>query len=236
MSAIADVAAMITAAGAPLLFIDTCSLLDIVRGQRDEFTPDNARAAVKIVELIEAGKLTLVLPQQITIELQDNLADVQKDGTKSVRGLNDRVTQMHEVMAAFGGVGPVIALPAPQHYEALADAVVARYLAKAHISDTTPTAMEKAGQRVITATAPARTGKQSFKDCLVLESCIETLAAARALGFAAGAHFMSTNVAEYADSMKKGLHPQLVAEFTALGLDFSKNFLELRYAPTIASL
>ena len=87
MSAIADVAAMITGAGAPLLFIDTCSLLDIVRGQRDEFTPDNARAAVKSVELIEAGKLTLVLPQQITIELQDNFADVQKDGTKSVQGL-----------------------------------------------------------------------------------------------------------------------------------------------------
>jgi len=90
MSAVADVAASIVAAGAPLLFIDTCSLLDIVRGQRDAFTRDQATAAVTIIDLIEAGKLSLVLPEQITNEMADNFQGVQKDGTKSIRALNDR--------------------------------------------------------------------------------------------------------------------------------------------------
>lgn len=236
MSAVADVAAAITAAGSPILFVDTCSLLDIVRGQRDAFTRDQARAAVTIVELIEAGKLTLVLPEQIINELNDNFANVQKDGTASIKGINDRVRQVHEIMVAFGGNGPGIALPIPGDYKALSNAVVARFLAKSSISDTTEAAKQKAGQRVITATAPAATGKQSYKDCLVLECCIETLVVARALGFGAGAYFMSTNVAEYADSTKKVLHPQLAAEFTALGLEFTKSFLELRYTPAIATL
>lgn len=236
MSAVADVAASIVAAGAPLLFVDTCSLLDIVRGHRDAFTREQAQAAVTIIDLIEAGKLSLVLPEQITNELSDNFADVQKGGTATIRSLNDRVRQMHDIMMAFGGMGPAIVLPVPTDYETLADAVVARYLAKSSIADTTEAAKQKAGQRVITATAPAATGKQSYKDCLVLEACIETLSAARSLGFGAGAHFISTNVAEYADGAKKTLHPQLVPEFASLGLDFAKSFLELRYSPAIAAL
>lgn len=65
MTAIADVAAAIAAAGAPLLFTDTCSLLDIVRGQREGFGADHAGAVIRIIDLIEAGQITLVLPEQI---------------------------------------------------------------------------------------------------------------------------------------------------------------------------
>lgn len=236
MSAVTDVAASIVAAGAPLLFIDTCSLLDIVRGQRDAFTRDQAMAVVKIIDLIEAGKLSLVLPEQITNELTDNFQEVQKDGTKSISALNDRVRQMHEIMMAFGGTGPAIALPNPTDYTTLADAIVARFLAKSIITDTTTTATHRAAQRVITATAPAASGKQSYKDCLVLESCLEALSAVRSLGFSAGAYFLSSNIAEYGDAAKKTLHPQLVTEFAAHGLDFAKSFLELRYMPAIAAL
>lgn len=236
MSAVADVAASIVAAGAPLLFIDTCSLLDIVRGQRDAFTRDQATAAVTIIDLIEGGKLLLVLPEQITNEMADNFRGVQKDGTKSIRALNDRVRQMHEIMMAFGGTGPAIVLPAPADYENLAGAILARYLAKSSIAGTTKSATHKAAQRVITATAPAASGKQSYKDCLVLESCLEVLSAARLLGFGADAYFLSSNIAEYGDAAKKTLHPQLATEFSVHGLDFVKSFLELRYTPAIAAL
>lgn len=236
MSAVADVAASIVAAGAPLLFVDTCSLLDIVRGYRDAFTLDQAQATMTIIDLIEAGNLSLVLSEQIKNELNDNFLRVQKDGTASIRSLNDPVRKIHDIMIAFGGTGPAIVLPAPTDYETLANVVVARYLAKSSTADTTEAAKQKAGQRVITATAPAATGKQSYKDCLVLETCIETLAAARSLGFSAEAYFMSTNLAEYGDATKKTLHPQLVPEFASLGLDFARSFLELRYMPTIATL
>lgn len=236
MTSVAEVATAIASAGVPVLYLDTCALLDIVRGHRDAFGRDHARAAVKLVELVEAKSLTLVLPEQITNELTDNFAEVQKSGTASIAALNAKVQQMHEIMLAFGAVAPAPALPAPSAYEMLADNLVARYLSVAITADTTDQAIQKASQRVITATAPAATGKQSFKDCLVLEGCFETLAAARALGFGAAAHFMSTNLAEYADPAKKALHPQLVGEFAGLGLEFAKNFLELRYMPAIAVL
>lgn len=236
MTSVADVATAIASAGVPLLYLDTCALLDIVRGHRDAFGRDHARAAVKLVELVEAKSLMLVLPEQITNELTDNFAEVQKSGTASIATLNARVQQMHEIMLAFGAVAPAPTLPAPSVYETLADNLVARYLSAAITADTTDQAIQKASQRVITATAPAATGKQSFKDCLVLESCFEALAAARALGFGAAAHFMSTNLTEYADPAKKALHPQLVGEFASLGLEFARNFLELRYMPAIAAL
>jgi hypothetical protein len=87
MTSVAEVATGIASAGVPLLYLDTCALLDIVRGHRDAFGRDHARAAVKLVELVEAKSLTLVLPEQITNELTDNFAEVQKSGTASIAAL-----------------------------------------------------------------------------------------------------------------------------------------------------
>lgn len=231
-----EAAALIVEKGVPVVYIDTCSILDLIRGQRDAFNGDQASAAVHLISLAEVDKLTLAFPQQVMTEFRGNIVDIRKNGQRSIDDINTKLTQIFATMQAYGLIVPQVTQISGIGYVAAADSVINRLMAVSLVTEATPEANNKAMQRVIDGRAPAASAKQSAKDCLVLESVIETLTAARAASFAAPAFFLSANVAEYGDETKRVLHADLSPEFGALNMSFAKSYLELRYNPAIAAL
>lgn len=230
-------AAAINALNGPIVYIDTCSLLDLARG-RDTFSSDHARASVDILQMAEARQIAVVLPGQVISEFHARLAEVRDTGRRSVDQANERIMQMAGILQAYGaalaqghqltGVG----------FLAAADTVLARYLTIAIVSDTTQETTSRAVQRTLAGQAPAAPGKDAFKDCVVIESCYDTLNRLRAVTNAQPAFFLSANTAEYAEptTNKRGLNLQLVPEFGALGMTYAVNFLELRYSSPLHAL
>lgn len=231
-----DAARLIVQTDGPVVYIDTCSILDLIRGQRDAFNGEQAEAAVYLIDLAEAQKLSIALPQQVMTEFADHIADIRKNGERSIDNIGAKVTQIFATMHAYGSAVQAMPQMSGVGYVAAADAVINRLMAVSVVSTTTPEANNKAMQRVVDGRAPAASAKQSAKDCLVMESVIETLSIARATGFTAPAYFLSANIAEYGDETRRVLHADLVPEFTALNMNFAKNYLELRFDQTIAAL
>lgn len=255
----------IAARRGPVVYVDTCSIIDLIRGLRDK-PKDNhnvvhAKAAMHIIKLAELKKLTIILPQQVLNEFRDNFADAREKALNSLKRLNEEKTYLLEIKKIYGAEVPGIPDVSLEQFAAICDKVVDRLRAVAVVSETTVAAKTKAADRTLRGQAPATTSKQSFKDCLVLESCYATLATARAMNFDASAFFLSSNVSEYYQhdsSPKLGelpkpgelptlsgsqksvtlrrLHSQLVDEFSALRLEAASNFGELRGKQSIKDL
>jgi hypothetical protein len=231
-----EAAAVIAAKGTPVVYVDTCSILDLIRGQRDVFNSDQAGAAVYLVGLAEEGRLTLALPEQVITEFTSNAVEVRLGGERSINDVSRKVAHIFATMQAYGLAIPALPQISGVEYVTAADAVINRLLTAAVLFSRTAEATEKAMQRVVDGRAPATSAKQSAKDCLVVESVFEVLSLARAAGFVAPAYFLSANVTEYGDVTKRVLHPDLTSEFEALSMAFAKNYLELRFDQTIATL
>jgi hypothetical protein len=84
--------------------------------------------------------------------------------------------------------------------------------------------------RVSGPRAPAKKGKESVKDCVIIENYLQLIMRARVQGLAEKALFLTSNTADYADATSRGLHLDLAADFGNAALDFATDFVKARFA------
>ena len=78
-------------------------------------------------------------------------------------------------------------------------------------------------RRVTQARTPARRGKQSIKDCVILETYLEHIQLLRNAGRNAPAIFVSSNTQDYASENRTTIKDDIKSEFQALNLRFAPN-------------
>ena len=73
------------------------------------------------------------------------------------------------------------------------------------------------------AQAPARKGKDSLQDCVVLETYLEAVGELRRHGLTTPVVFLSSNTNDYSESStkKSELHPGLLPQFAALDMQYA---------------
>ena len=79
-----------------------------------------------------------------------------------------------------------------------------------------------AHSRLINGYAPAKKGKQEYKDCVIVEQYLSLCRELRLGGLSTWCGFVSSNVNDY--GTPAGLLPPLDADFAAVGLTFAVNF------------
>jgi hypothetical protein len=90
------------------------------------------------------------------------------------------------------------------------------------VSQTTDIA-SRAFNRVSRAITPARRGKDSMKDCVVIETYLDIIATLRSAGLRTPIVFASSNTKDYAQENSSRLKSDLAAEFTALNIEYAPN-------------
>lgn len=103
---------------------------------------------------------------------------------------------------------------------ARARALLDRFVAGALPTDSE--VAQLAAKRMQRALAPARRGKDSFKDCVVVESYLAATRALRDAGLNAPIVFASSNIKDFTDNGT--LRPELAQEFAAIDLVYAPNF------------
>lgn len=223
MSLPATELARIVALGAPILCLDTCSVLDVMRDPtRESVRAHDAQAAVDLLLAAETKtKLIALWAEQANFEFHDNLQSVEDDATKGVKKLQEQVKRVDAVAAVFGATGSASTHHLASHVTR-ARAVVDRWI---HAVAAVPQGGHVASlalARVNRAITPARKGKDSAKDCVVIETYLEAVGALRAAGALMPIVFASSNVNDYCDAARV-LKPDIAREFAALNLEFAPN-------------
>ncbi len=229
---VAEAVRRVVVAGAPVLCLDTSALLDLMRDPtREKFSGAHASAALYLLARAEASPpaLSLLLAEQVDFELNDHMDEIQRESERAVQRLDDTLNQTLGIIAAHGLVVPTTLTLSALGFPAAARANVVRFVSVAHTVREDDVCVTRARDRVRLGRAPATRAKQSFKDCLIIETYLHIARELRAAGFAEKILFLTTNTADYTDRLHPTLHGDLAPEFASVGMDFASSFLAARY-------
>ena len=223
MTLIANIIHDITANPAPVLFLDTCILLDVVRAPLRS-KPDEVRFAQLFLTSVQKNPKTihLLVPSPVQPEWDTHILERVNECTTAVNACN-------AVAAICGHLAlPVVAaLPAGVlTMPALLRQLSTDLLAACVTIDNDGFALARAVDRIIAYRHPVKQPhSKGAKDSVILEHAVETTAQLRNAGFAEICIFVSSNTSDFANPGSTNLHAQLEASF---------NPVNLRYAVSLA--
>jgi hypothetical protein len=218
MTLIADIVQDVTVNPAPVLFIDTCILLDIVRAPlRDK--PSEIQFAHLFLAAVRKTprKLHLLVASPTPREWVDHIDEAKNDCTIAVNSCN--------AVASICGhmtLPPVASLPArvlelPKELKKLSAALLDAAISMDHDA----AALGRAVDRIIASTHPAKPGGKGAKDSVILEHALEATTQLRNAGFKGTCLFVSSNTRDFANTGSSKLHAQLTTAFNAVNLEYA---------------
>ena len=227
MAVIGAIVKAITGSPAPVLFLDTCVLLDVVRAPRRN-KPGEVRVAQALLTAARKAPKTvhLLVGSPAATEWNDHIAETEADCAGAVESCN-------AVSAVCGYVAlpPVAPLPAGVlGLPALLRSLSADLLAEAVPIGHNAAALRRAVDRVIASQIPAKSGGKGAKDAVILEHAVETTAQLRSAAFTQPCVFVSSNTRDFAASGSTNLHPLLVPVLTPIQLQYATS---LEHAETM---
>jgi len=215
----------ILAIPAPLLLIDTCSLLDIIRQPFRDYIPlETITAAIRLAKRSnsEPKDLRIVILSIVENEIEDHISSVSNELAKFINQIDDTITRLNNAFSIIGPFRP-IPLYKNQHL-CLHDELVKisnSLLHEAMIIREDDSCRLRGLDRLCSNTPPSKKGSQA-KDCVIIEHYYELCRRLRDYGFNQPCVFTSSNTNDY---LENGVlkHP-LESEFKSLDLIYTKNF------------
>jgi hypothetical protein len=235
MSVDASDITQIVASGKPVLCIDTCSLLDVMRDvTRETVLAANAESGLELLAAAEDVSLRLwvLIAQQVRSELVDREQGVQDEADKNLKRFREQAARVDHIAGIYGAQGTIDTAHLTGHVGA-ARAVFERWKLVGRDVATSHTALQRAFIRVNKGEAPASIGNQSMKDCVIVESYLEAMRDLRAGGMQANAVMLSSNTKDYGGAALVSLRAPLAADFAAVQMDFAADH---RYAKHLLGL
>jgi PIN domain len=228
-----DVAAQLVTADVPVLLLDTCFILDIVRAPiRDNFGVHDIDAVSTLLErlLKTPPGVSLVITELVKHEFFEHIDEIESKTLKALNSLTEQVASILERMAALS---PGQDIPRGIDLQSLGFPANSRRLAEKifHMSTVLADHIDernKASDRVIFVKPPATKATQSFKDCLITESYLSLASALQKIGFCRKTVFATSNTSDYQQG-GRDLHPDLRTEFSAVGLEYARSWSAARY-------
>lgn len=215
-------AQILASSGVPVLCIDTCSILDIVRDPtRLTIRPNDHRAALDIVAAVEAGRLICLVAEQVSTEFAAHDQEIQDEAERNLRKTRDQILNASQLSAVHGVAG-IIHLTHLDGYVARARAVVGRLLSRVEVVTPSAVVPSKAFVRVNGNIAPARQAKESSKDCLIYETYLEAIENLRTAGAMQSIAFLSSNTNDY-QTQGSILKPDIATELGLLNCMYAPN-------------
>jgi hypothetical protein len=214
----------IIAAPAPVVFLDTCSILDVIRsGFRSGIQADLVLAARRLVHRAQEipNSIWIALPEQIEREWNDNSQKVKDELIAVISQTEQQSTRLAAIAGLLVPTERISRLLLPSKLEDHIFTVAQELTRSAQLIAEDGGCIRRAHTRLVRGIAPASGSKQQYKDCVVIEHCLELCALLRAQGFGERLIFVSSNSADYGKPGRA--HPPLDIELQAVKLEYVAN-------------
>lgn len=220
MPTIADAATQLVTDGLPVLCLDTCVLLDIIRAPLRPI-PGCLQSAVELSKMQANLRCRIILSSLIQNEWGQNVRAVTSELDLHLKSRDRDALAFHEacellkVPLSFGKPAYQAAGLATKIHGFVAELLTNSI----HLSPSDDT-KAKATERTLVSRRPARKGG-GLKDSIIVEEYLELCRLLFLAGFARTRVFCSSNTKDYQDG--RDLHGDLVNDFNTVGLVFTNS-------------
>jgi hypothetical protein len=199
----------------PILILDTCTLLDIVRAPLRDLTRE-VGAAVELKALAVPGTVRLFVQDIVRSEWLDNLPAARRDGETGIRAF----TATWQIAADLGQPVPPLPVLPPGNLLDELEQLSSDLLTAAETLDRDHDAMSWAIDRVADKKKPS-SAKGPVKDCHILGHAIRLSAQLESIGYPNWRVLVSSNRADFAAPNATVFHPHIVPEAGPAGLRYA---------------
>lgn len=206
----------------PILLVDTCSILDILRiHTRTENEEKAKRCLLAILDLIEATpiRLKLFAPFQVKNELDANTANVVNSSLREAENIKQKFVVLSNVLGILDSEYELPQPSDPTKVQELLKTLMDDCVDKLAVIESDDACSKRALARAVSDTPPATQGGTA-KDCLVLEHCLEVSRQLRSGGFSKKIVFLSSNTRDYCEGSTLALKKPICSEFIELNVVF----------------
>lgn len=228
-----DLAAQLAKADIPVLLLDTCTILDVVRAPvRNQLGVHDIHAVHTLIgRAVEAPPtVSFVITEQVHREFLEHIEAVETEAHDELEKAANRFVEILKRIRALcpddciPGAVDLLSLGFPQRGRILSEQIVQT----SSILTDHPDEVVKAWDRVRLAKPPSTRAQQSVKDCVVAESCLRLAATLHKGGFARNVVFTTSNIRDYQQG-HSSLHPELRAEFDLACLEYAPSWSAARH-------
>lgn len=220
MTTLSQSAADLAAAPRPVFFLDTCTLLDIIRAPLRGLAGEIA-ACVELQALAAAGAIRLYVQDIVSREWVDNLPAARRDGAAGIRAF----AATWHIAVVLGDPAPPLPVIPPVNLIGKLEQLSHDLLATADTLEKDYDGMSWAIERVAAKRKPS-SAKGAVKDCHILGHALRLSSLLTASGYRNSRVLVSSNRADFADPNADVFHPDIATEATAA---------ELRYAGSLVA-
>lgn len=206
----------------PLVFLDTCTILDVINALHMDSLPDDyIELAVRLARLHQNNDLLLVTALNVKEEYDDNIDTVVKTAETKIKQIARHLKVMHSLHDSI--VGTLVIPPdfnsfsLPSH----AKNITNKILDECHIVERLDEYTRRAGDRLRGNIAPARQGGREFKDCEIIECFFDVSKKLRDAGFNESIVFVTSNTNDYGKAGK--LRSPLDESFEELRAEYANH-------------
>lgn len=217
MTTIGRIVTSVLGTTAPVVILDTCVLLDIVRAPLRKKAADVKVASLLLTSVRKNPKsVHLFVGSPTPKEWNEHINKVEDE-------CEDAIETCENVGAVCGHLGMTTPSPLPAGTGILPASLrqlSSDLLTACVVMDHQADAMDRAGHRIIDSRLPARKKGTGAKDSIIVEHAIELARQLRRAGFNEPCIFISSNTTDFAAPSSTDVHPDLGAVFTAARLDY----------------
>jgi hypothetical protein len=199
----------------PILFLDTCTLLDIVRAPLRDLTTA-VRAGVELRALAANGTVRLFVQDIVPGEWADNLPAARRDGEAGIRAF----AATWQIAADLGQPAPPLPVLPPGTLIDELEQLSRNLLMAADILERDYDGMSWAIDRVAAKQKPS-SPKGTVKDCHILGHALGLSTRLEAVGYPCSRVLLSSNRSDFAAPNATMFHPDIVPDAAAAGLRYA---------------
>ncbi|TAF09377.1 MAG: hypothetical protein EAZ77_05030 [Nostocales cyanobacterium] len=212
-----ELSEIIISAPAPVLFLDTCIILDIIRSPfRDNISTNEISASLELINKSQLNNRSvwLVTNEIVYTEWKENIETVKIELTEEIKKAElkrEKMVNTANIIFDFNhDVGQIIkTLNLPEHLGNLSKSLLDK-CEKIAIDDSH---YVEAMKRINKCDAPAQRGKDSAKDCQIFAAFLDIGKQLRNKNFHKNICFITTNYQDYGkpNAPKSPLDQELIS-------------------------